>query len=243
MTQIEMDIRRSGLTLTRKRLLIVTAAAYLVFLVAFGFMAATADEFPGEADVSDWVQSWRTSWLDTTMKGISAPGSTMVALPLSLAVLAGLFVYGRRIEAVVVLISTGSSTVINGALKEIIAKPRPTSDVIEVLQEFDGFSFPSGHVTYYVVFLGTLAAVLTSPMAATATRTLILVLTAVTLLAIGVSRIYLGAHYWADVVGAYAFGAVVVAVSVVIWRLALARQAEHRTPSADSSNGESVTAT
>jgi undecaprenyl-diphosphatase len=80
-------------------------------------------------------------------------------------------------------------------------------------------------------------------MAATATRTLILVLTAVTLLAIGVSRIYLGAHYWADVVGAYAFGAVVVAVSVVIWRLALARQAERRTPSAGSSKDESVTAT
>ena len=215
----------------------------MVFLVAFGFMAATADEFPGEADVSDWVQSWRTSWLDTTMKGISAPGSTMVALPLSLAVLAGLFVYGRRIEAVVVLVATGSSTVMNSALKEIIARPRPTSDVVEVLQEFDGFSFPSGHVTYYVVFLGTLVAVLTSPMAATATRTLILVLAAMTLLAIGVSRIYLGAHYWADVVGGYALGAAVVAVSVVIHRLVSVNLAQHETESATLPNRESVTDT
>ncbi|MDA1348487.1 MAG: phosphatase PAP2 family protein [Chloroflexi bacterium] len=243
MTQVERESQTSGPVLTRKRLLIVAAAAYLVFLVAFGFMAATADEFPGEADVSDWVQSWRTSWLDTTMKGISAPGSTMVALPLSLAVLAGLFVYGRRIEAVVVLVATGSSTVMNSALKEIIARPRPTSDVVEVLQEFDGFSFPSGHVTYYVVFLGTLVAVLTSPMAATATRTLILVLAAMTLLAIGVSRIYLGAHYWADVVGGYALGAAVVAVSVVIHRLVSVNLAQHETESATLPNRESVTDT
>ena len=242
MTQVARESRTSGPALTRGRLLIV-AAAYLVFLVAFGFIAATADEFPGQADISEWVQSWRTSWLDTIMKGISAPGSKMAAVPLSLAVLAGLFAYGRRLEAVVVLATTGSSAVLNSALKEIIARPRPTSDVVEVLQEFDGFAFPSGHVMYFTVFLGTLVAVLTRPMAPTVTRTLKWVLLAVTLLAIGISRIYLGAHYWADVVGAYAIGAAVIAVSVAIWRLALARQAEHRTPSADSSNGESVTAT
>ena len=112
---------------------------------------------------------------------------------------------------------------ISHILKVAIARPRPHDDVIQALQDVRGFAFPSGHVIHQVVFLGTLAVVLTWEMRPCITRWLIHAGLALALIAIGVSRVYLGAHFVGDVVGAYVFGGGIVAVLVLLWRLWLDR--------------------
>ena len=130
---------------------------------------------------------------------------------------ATLFFAGRRRESFLVTLAVGTAAVANIALKEMIARPRPPESVVEVFGSPSTFGFPSGHVMTYVVFLGLLVFLLTcrkrpSPLRTAAYGALTLVLVAV-----GVSRMYLGVHTLGDVVGGYAFGAGVVLLCGVVW--------------------------
>ena len=197
---------------------VAVGIGFLLGLAAFAYFAHAVDNFPGELGASTWVQSWRTSWLDTLMKAISVPGLLPVAAPVLLLASAALYLKGWRAESLLVLGSTVAGRVLSLALKEVVARPRPSEGLVQVLREADGYSFPSGHAMHYAAFLGALAVVLAiriRPGIALWASQLTL---AVALAAIGLSRIYLGAHWFGDVVGGYAFGAVVVGVSLWLWR-------------------------
>ena len=209
----------------RRRWLMVLAGTYLVVLAAFAVVAGSIDELPGEVAVSEWVQSWQSSWMDAFMDGISAVGYREVAGPTTLAIVIALAFARLRVEAGVVLAATTVGYIINLGLKELIARPRPTADVLRTLPELEDFAFPSGHVMHFAVFLGTLAVVLPLDAARPGVRRMVYGLLGFILLATGVSRIYLGAHHVADVVAGYMFGAAVAAVFVVSLRLVVARRA------------------
>ena len=208
-----------------RRWVLVFTGVYLAVLVAFAVVADSVDELPGEVAVSEWVQSWQSSWMDAFMDGISAVGYREVAAPTTLAVVIALAFARLRMEAGVVLAATTVGYIINLGLKELIARPRPTADILRTLPELEDFAFPSGHVMHFAIFLGALAVVLPLDAARPGVRRLVYGLLGFILLATGVSRIYLGAHHLADVVAGYMFGAAVVAVFVVSWRLVMARRA------------------
>ena len=63
-----------------------------------------------------------------------------------------------------------------------------------MIEEADGYSFPSGHVMHYVVFLGTLAFVLSTSVKPGVNRWLIQGAVVAVLMAVGLSRVYLGVH-------------------------------------------------
>lgn len=90
-------------------------------------------------------------------------------------------------------------------LKAFLKRDRPETDYVNNMF-FDTFSFPSGHAVGAMVTYGLLAyfALLYLPqpwnlIAATALGILIFL--------IGISRIYLGAHYPSDVIGGWLLGA------------------------------------
>ncbi len=191
----------------------------LVALAVFGYFASVVGNFPGEVAISSWVQSWRSPWLDATMKAVSAPG--FGALPVAIVASAGAALYAtrRRKESVCLLGATVMASGLVSALKALVERPRPSGTVLETYADLGGSSFPSGHVVLYVVFLGTLVLLSTWDMRPSLTKKLIHAGLGVSLVAIGVSRVYLGAHWSADVVAGYAIGAVVVAATVGFWRL------------------------
>ena len=198
-------------------LLIGMGAMGLALLGAFAYAARGADDFPGELSISLWVQSWRTPWLDTLMKAFSAPGFKMLAIPLVGLASVVLYVKGRYKGCVLVLGAVLVSFGVNYVIREVVARPRPPSDLVVTFGDLHGSSFPSGHVMHYVVFLGVLVFIATQNLQSGAARWLVYGSFALALVAVGVSRIYLGAHWFGDVVGGYVFGAVVVAAAIAVW--------------------------
>jgi membrane-associated phospholipid phosphatase len=89
----------------------------------------------------------------------------------------------------------------NSVLKEIFQTPRPDPELVRVLyiSSGNGFSFPSGHAQNALVFWGWLARQPTW-------RRLWPVLAGL-VLAISLSRIYLGLHFPVDVAGGWILGA------------------------------------
>ena len=192
----------------RKTLVAVVVAAYLAFLGIFGYLAADVQYFPGELDFSTWVQSWRTAWLDSVMKVVSTPG--LVLVPLAVFASTFLFITGRRKEAVLILATLLVASVLTFAVKWVVARPRPSGELVQILVDAEGRSFPSGHVLRYASFFGVVGLVSTWNMGPSVVRSIIYGALALAMMAIGLSRIYLGVHWLGDVVGGYAFGAALV---------------------------------
>ena len=190
----------------------------LATLVAFAYAASVVDHFPGEVGASTWVQSWRTGWLDGVMKAASLAGEVVVAGAIVLLVAIALTLKGRRAEGGLIAAATLVAYGIRTVVKLVVARPRPSADLVEVIERADGYSFPSGHVMHYVAFLGTLAFVLTAAARPGVGRWLVRGAVVVILAYVGLSRIYLGVHWLGDVVAGYAIGALVVAGAVWTWR-------------------------
>lgn len=199
------------------RVIVVVA---VVVLVLFALLATAYDRFPGDVGVSQWVQDWRASWLDTAMEVVAVSGDRVVAAVVALVAGVALWIARRRIDAAFLIAAIAAGFVARTLVKALVGRPRPPEELVEIIRQGDGFSFPSGHALHYTVFLGFLFLVFTSIMPAGPGRLAVRLALIATLVVVGLSRIYLGAHWLSDVIGGYAFGGAVLAATAWIrWRL------------------------
>ena len=153
------------------------------------------------------------------MRLVSWPGfnpQVVIIAGLLILVLYGL---GLRWEAVMALIAALFSTAINLLVKNLIQRPRPLPDQVTVVAALTSYSFPSGHVMFYVGvfgFLGFLAYHLLQP---SLRRSFLVACFGGLVLLIGLSRVYLGQHWASDVLGSYLLGSLVLValIQAYLW--------------------------
>lgn len=202
----------------RKALLAGLWVVLLAMAGALAYAGAAVDYYPWEVSVSAWVQSWRAPWLDVVMKAVSLPGLMVVALPMSLVILGLLYLKGLRAECLLLVASTALGYAAREAIKALVTRPRPPAELVEVLEELEGYSFPSGHVFHYVMFFGALLIILRTGKRPGAASWLAQGALAVLILLVGLSRVYLGMHWLGDVIAGYYFGALTLAGTFWAWQ-------------------------
>jgi undecaprenyl-diphosphatase len=110
-------------------------------------------------------------------------------------------------------------------LKLTIHRPRPV--YAAALLQTGTWSFPSGHAMGSLVGYGMLAYILMLAFKGKRpVQTLIAVLAGTLIFAIGLSRLYLGVHYFSDVLGGYAAG--LLWLSICVSAVELGRRWERR---------------
>jgi undecaprenyl-diphosphatase len=144
-------------------------------------------------------------------RGVTALGGSYVTTTLGIGVGLLLFTYRRRLLAISWLIMVFGGGLVNLGLKAIFQRPRPTFDA-PILTEH-GWSFPSGHAMGSLIIYGMLAYLLIIWLDHSWDK-LIIVLAVTVILLIGFSRIYLGVHYFSDVVAGFAAGLGWLAIGV-----------------------------
>ena len=201
-----------------------------------------------DLDIVAWFRGHATPALDQIGVAISLIGSPVAMAALGVIVAVVLAVRRRWILLSGWAAVFAGGGVLDWGLKDIIRRPRPTG--ASAFLHGESFSFPSGHAMGSLFGYGMLAYLLARFWARTwRQRLTIIVVTAVLVVSIGLSRLYLGVHYFSDVVAGYAGGLVWLAtcisgVEITLgrrrhypWEVGLERRARPR-PSSAPSPGE-----
>lgn len=156
--------------------------------------------------VSDKIQSKGDYTLPMIMYFVSFIGNLYPALITVISASLIYFVSGNKKEAFFVLgvfVADG----INFIIKLLINRPRPSEEFVHILQKLSDPSFPSGHVVHFTVFFGfILLTMFTTKKVNNFFRLLISIISISLIALISISRIYLGAHWFTDVIGGYLVG-------------------------------------
>lgn len=112
------------------------------------------------------------------------------------------------------------SAILNTLLKLMFHRARPT---IHRIIEVSGYSFPSGHSMAAFSLYGGLAFLIWKHIPTAVGRVLMIIVSAMFILMIGMSRIYLGVHYPSDVVGGYFMSGCWLAVCIWFYQRYLER--------------------
>ena len=87
-------------------------------------------------------------------------------------------------------------------LKELVDRPRPAGSLIDT----SGQSYPSGHAAYAVIYTWLVLTVAVRLRPGWTYGSALIAAGIALTAAIGLSRVYLGAHYFSDVAGGWALG-------------------------------------
>ncbi len=212
-------------------------SVYGVLLILFALLATFVHFHPVlgiDVTITKEFQENQSPWLSGLMTAVSYIGY-QDWLSIGLAALAAviLWLVDLRLEAVTVAVVYAVSGGLNAAIKLIVGRPRPNASLVEVFRTAGGDSFPSGHVMSYVAFWGllfTFGVILFDGRRWW--RIALLVVSGFFVVMVGPSRIYLGAHWASDVLGAYLIEAVLLGIALLIYlqldqRGVLASRREH----------------
>ena len=105
------------------------------------------------------------------------------------------------------------STILNNVIKVIIMRSRP--DVLKLVIE-TSYSFPSGHTMASVTIYGILLYLVNKTDLKSGLKNILRVILIILPILIGISRIYLGAHFATDVIGAYLVSSILLLVTTYL---------------------------
>jgi undecaprenyl-diphosphatase len=95
-------------------------------------------------------------------------------------------------------------------VKEIVERPRPSAGLVPYVEGASGFSYPSGHVFGTVLLVGFIAYLLIERQRDVRKQVLVAGGAAAFILLMGLQRVYAGAHWPTDTLGAYLWGGLVL---------------------------------
>lgn len=159
-----------------------------------------------DISISHFVQQFHRPWLDKTMVFISAFGNVSVAFICMLATAAAFWLAKYKREAIFVM-AISFTGVITFSLKRLFNRPRPTDEHVTLIESYQNNSFPSGHTLSYVVFFGFLVFIMRQLKSIpTYLRNTVTLISYFMLVFGPISRVYLGAHWFTDIVGGTLIG-------------------------------------
>jgi undecaprenyl-diphosphatase len=197
-----------GLELTT--LLAFVAVGSFVF-AADAITLNTQDLITGDRMAFDWASKIRAGWLDSVAKALTHLGS--LAVVGAAMVLADLILLARRrvIEAAALtsgLVLTWAAVHI---AKAAIDRPRPSGSLVDTA----GQAYPSGHAAYAIAWIA-IAVVLSRTVPGLARTTVVVVAATAVAVLVGLTRIYLRAHYLSDVMAGAGLAAAIFGVCGMI---------------------------
>lgn len=159
------------------------------------------------------ILNLRSEPLTVIMKVITNLSSAYVLIAISLGTL--IFLKNKKI-GMCITTNLVITTLLNQLLKYIIQRPRPEG--YRLIEE-TGYSFPSGHSMVSMAFYGFIIYLIWKKVENKKIKYTLCTILTILMLAIGISRIYLGVHYASDVIAGF-----LISLSYLVLYTSIAKQ-------------------
>ena len=161
---------------------------------------------PLDNDLLDLADRLHNDTLVDIAKVVTGFGAlpTVIALVVGTSIL--LLARRRYSEALVLVFGLALTYIAVHVTKDAIGRPRPTESLVDTA----GQAYPSGHAAYAVAWVAV-AVILTRRLRLVTSGVLVFVALGIAV-AVGVTRVYLRAHWWSDVAGGWGLGAALFAL-------------------------------
>lgn len=199
----------------------------LVLALATGMFAIIAEDVVTQGSllatdlaVTQWFQLHTQAALTRLMLLVARlQGNLGTAI---MTALLGLFLYrrGHRFWVLALVSSVFGGMLLNAVLKMVFQRARPVVD--HPILTLTTYSFPSGHALNATVFYGVLAAFLVARRRPVACSLTAPVIALIMIVLVATSRVYLGVHFFTDVLASVAEGIAWLALcltAINTWRL------------------------
>lgn len=197
-----ISLRGNIITFKNRLALVVIAIAILIYLVKnFDFLGV-------DLTITQSIQNFHFSWFVSLMKLVSQLGSALFGSLIAISFALLLLFFRKFRSASLLLVSSFGAELLSRIIKELIQRPRPDPKLINVIGSYTKTdSFPSGHVLFAVGLYGFLFFLSFIDLKKHPhLRKVVIGISLLVLSLMGMSRIYLGAHWFSDVLGAYLIG-------------------------------------
>ena len=163
--------------------------------------------FQLDHEICNWFDANRSTLGKAIMRDVTALGGQPVLTMVVLFTLGLLLAHGRPRTAGFVLAAVVGGSALAEALKLLVGRPRPAVTDPEILVLLPtSSSFPSGHSMLSALIYLTLALLVAGRLQGRRVRVYLIAASIVLTMLIGFSRMYLGVHYFTDVLGGWTFG-------------------------------------
>jgi undecaprenyl-diphosphatase len=219
---------RSRLTSIMGYLEIYLVVGLMICIVTFGLFGAIADEVMEKAEIVKFDLTLANALHDNStpievsfFSGITSLGGRNISILLGLGVALILAVLHKRLLLLAWVAALIGNSLLNAVLKAFFQRGRPEFNTPLLVEPY--YSFPSGHAMGSIVMYGMITYLLILWFKRGISMFIVMIMVILVLL-IGFSRLYLGVHFFSDVMGGYLAG--LGWLSIVILGIETARRHE-----------------
>ena len=184
----------------------ILIVSFLIAFIGIAVWTFSAGGFPPDQWMLDWAAGHEDRFVYSVMKLVSAVGSSEVILALTL-IIAAFFLYKRYWHHLVLFLTVSVGGVaVNLLLKFLFRRERPGEakeiEVFDFSLQIPSYSFPSGHTMRSTILICFIMFLIYIYIRSQAVQFSLYAISIVLMLAVGISRVVLDAHFVSDVLGA-----------------------------------------
>ena len=175
---------------------ILCIISFIIFII-LSILVLTKNDIYIDSVVYNFVSKFIYDDLTSVIKILTNIGGALVVIIITIITLIKNRKYGTYMTINLILI-----TILQIILKHIFLRNRPVD--INLIEE-TGYSFPSGHSLTAMAFYGFIIYLVYISNINKRSKIIYISLFSIFILIVGLSRIYLGVHFFTDVMGAFTF--------------------------------------
>ena len=189
----------------KKRIIFIIS---IILFIIIAISISLYDNIPLDSNIYNTIKNIINPTNTHIFKIITFTASTLGIIIICLLS----FIINKK-SGILLTFNTIIITVINLISKLIFRRDRPT---INQLVFEDSYSFPSGHTITATVVYGFIIYLIYKSNLSKKEKSIYISILILLILLIGLSRIYLGVHYFTDVIGAIALGISYLIIAIYI---------------------------